>query len=173
LALALPTEGTPPFPGVIVIHDILAFSADLQRHCRRFADAGYAALAPDLYQGRNPGCVVKTLTSMATGVAGFCMGGGFALIAAADQSFAVAAPFLPHAKRLARHLEELGIEHELHIYEEAGRSFMNQLEGRLAPLGRHLPIHAFYEPHTEAKAWSKLLTFFGDRLAVPKPLDLS
>ena len=227
-ALALPTESTPPFPGVIVIHDIYGFSADLQRHCRRFADAGYAALAPDLYQGRNPGCVVKTLTSMATGegfayevidaarnvlaarddvdadrigVAGFCMGGGFALIAAADQSFAVAAPFygavpqkasrlqglcptiaqygaqdtpfLPHAKRLARHLEELGIEHELHIYEEAGHSFMNQLEGRLAPLGRHLPIHASYNPQTEAKAWAKLLAFFGDTLAIPKPPDLS
>jgi carboxymethylenebutenolidase len=59
-ALALPTEGAPPFPGVIVIHDILGFSADLKRRCRRFADAGYAALAPDLYQGRNPGCVMKT-----------------------------------------------------------------------------------------------------------------
>jgi carboxymethylenebutenolidase len=219
-ALALPAEGTPPFPGVVVIHDIYGFSADLRRHCQRFADAGYAALAPDLYRGRQPGCVVKTLSSMATGkgfayevidaarnvlaarddvdasrigVAGFCMGGGFALLAAADQSFAVAAPFygavpqkasrlqglcptiaqyggrdtafLPHAKRLARHLEELGIEHEVHVYEEAGHSFMNQLEGRLAPLGRHLPIHAAYEPHTEAKAWAKLLDFFERHMA--------
>jgi carboxymethylenebutenolidase len=187
-ALALPDAGNPPFPGVVVIHDIYGFSADLKRHCQRFADAGYAAIAPDLYKGGRPGCVVKTLTSMATGegfayevidaarnvlaarddvdanrigIAGFCMGGGFALIAAADQSFAVAAPFygavpnnasrleglcptiaqfgkkdtvfLPQAKRLARHLEELGIEHEVHIYEEAGHSFMNQLAGPLAP----------------------------------------
>jgi carboxymethylenebutenolidase len=221
-ALALPDEGDPPFPGVVVIHDIYGFSADLQRHCQRFADAGYAAIAPDLYQGRRPGCVVKTMTSMATGkgfayevidaarnvlgarddvaanrigVAGFCMGGSFALIAAADQSFAVAAPFygavphkasrlqglcptiaqfggqdtvfVPHAKRLARHLEELGIDHEVHIYEEAGHSFMNQLEGRLAPLGRHTPIHAFYNSATEAKAWEKLLDFFARHMPPP------
>ena len=69
-------------------------------------------------------------------------------------------PFLSHAKRLARHLEELGIEHEVHIYEDVGHSFMNQLEGRLAPLGRHTPIHAFYDPDTEAEAWSKVLDFF-------------
>ena len=214
-ALALPTCGAPPFPAVVVIHDILGFSRDLQRHCQRFADAGYVALAPDLFRGGKPGCVVKILTSMMTnkgfaydvidaarehlahrsdidanriGVAGFCLGGGFALIAAADQTFAVAAPFygavpkqgsrleglcptiaqfgaldrpfLSHAKRLARHLEELGIDHEVHIYDDVGHSFMNQLEGKLAPLSRHLPIHAFYDPATEAMAWDRLLDFF-------------
>ena len=214
-ALALPTTGTPPFPGVVVIHDIYGFSSDLQRHCQRFADAGYVAIAPDLYRGRNPACVVKTLRSMTTGkgfayevieatrqtlaarddvdakriaVAGFCMGGGFALLAAADQSYAVAAPFygavpykasrlqnlcptiaqygeidtvfLPHAERLARHLEELGVEHEVLIYENVGHSFMNRHEFGLAALGRHTPIRAFYDADTEAKAWSKLLDFF-------------
>jgi len=214
-ALAIPREGKPPFPGVVVIHDITGFSRDLHRHCERFADAGYVALGPDLYRGGRPACVVKTLTSaskgkgfgyevidaartmLATredvdsdriGVVGFCLGGGFALIAAADQTFAVAAPFygavpyrasrleglcptiaqyggqdtsfLPHAKRLAKHLEELGIEHEVHIYEEAGHSFMNQLAGPLAPLARYTPIRARYEPETEAKAWAKLLDFF-------------
>ena len=214
-ALALPSTGTAPFPGVVVIHDIYGFSADLQRHCQRFADAGYVAIAPDLYQGRNPACVVKTLRSMTTGkgfayevieatrqalaarddidakriaVAGFCMGGGFALLAAADQSYAVAAPFygavpykasrlenlcptlaqygemdtvfLPHAKRLAQHLEELGIEHEVIIYENVGHSFMNRHEFGLAALGRHTPMRAFYDADTETKAWSKLLDFF-------------
>jgi len=214
-ALAIPPEGKPPFPGVVVIHDIAGFSRDLRRHCERFADAGYVALGPDLYRGGRPTCVVKTLTSASKGkgfgydvidaartmlaaredvdsdrigVVGFCLGGGFALISAADQTFAVAAPFygavpyrasrleglcptiaqyggqdgpfLPHAKRLAKHLEELGIEHEVHIYEEAGHSFMNQLAGPLAPLARHTPIRARYEPETEAKAWAKLLDFF-------------
>jgi carboxymethylenebutenolidase len=213
--LALPDSDAGPFPGVVVIHDIYGFSTDLKRHCQRFAEAGYAAIGPDLYRGGRPGCVVKTLTSMLTnegfayevidaarrtlgarddvdaeriGVAGFCLGGGFALVAAADQAFAVAAPFygavpkhasrleglcptiaqfgaldtvyLSHAKRLARHLEELGVEHEVHVYEEAGHSFMNQLEGRLAPLGRHTPIRAFYDAETEALAWSRLLDFF-------------
>jgi carboxymethylenebutenolidase len=218
-ALAVP-DGDGPFSAVVVIHDIYGFTADLKRHCQRFADAGYVALGPDLYRGGRPGCVVKTLTSMSNGkgfayevidaarnalaarddvdpsriaVAGFCMGGGFALLAAADQTFAVAAPFygavpykasrlknlcptiaqfgaedtvfLPHAKRLASHLEELGIEHEVHIYEEAGHSFMNQLAGPLAPLGRYTPIRAYYDPQTEAVAWTKLLDFFNRHLS--------
>ena len=214
-ALALPDAGEPSFPGVVVIHDITGFSADLRRHCQRFADAGYVAIAPDLYHGRSPGCVVKTLSSMRTGkgfayevidatckvlaarqdvdanricVAGFCMGGGFALLAAANQTYAVAAPFygavpykasrldglcptiaqygaqdtvfLPHAQRLARHLEELGIDHEVHIYDDVGHSFMNQLAGPLARVGRYTPIRAYYDANTEAKAWTKLLDFF-------------
>jgi carboxymethylenebutenolidase len=213
--LALPDAGEVPFPGVVVIHDMFGFSPDLRRHCQRFADAGYAAIGPDLYRGRRPICVLKTLSSVATGdgfayrvidaaraflaaredvdadrigVVGFCMGGGFALIAAADQSFAVAAPFygavpkkasrlgglcptiaqygaadavyLSHAKRLARHLEELGVEHEVHIYEGVGHSFMNDHASRLADLARHTPIHAFYDPVTEGRAWAALLDFF-------------
>ncbi len=213
--LARPVSGDAPFPAVVVVHDILGSSADLRRHCERFADAGYVALGPDLYRGGRPACVIKTLTSMITNegfafdvidaarkalcerddvdpdriaVAGFCLGGGFALVAAADQAFAVAAPFygavpkrasrlrgicptiaqfgaldtvyLSHAKRLARHLEELGVEHEVHIYDDVGHSFMNQLEGKLATLGRHTPIRAFYDPATEALAWDRLLDFF-------------
>lgn len=216
-ALSLPEAAEPPFPAVVVLHDIYGFTNDLKRHCKRFADAGYAAIGPDLYRGGAPSCVVKVFQSMATNegfayeviaaarthlatrddvdetriaVAGFCMGGSFALIAAADQSFAVAAPFygavpkkaerlrgicptiaqfgqkdsvfLPHAKRLARHLEELGVQHEVLIYEDAGHSFMNQLEGRLAQLGRHTPIRAAYDPATEQKAWTALLTFLRD-----------
>lgn len=214
-ALAVPSEGTPPFPAVVVIHDIAGFSRDLRRHCQRFADAGYVALGPDLYRGGRPACVVNTLISASKGkgfaydvidaarrmlaaredvdrerigVVGFCLGGGFALIAAADQTFAVAAPFygavphraarleglcptiaqygaqdtpfLPHAHRLAKHLEELGIEHEVHIYEEVGHSFMNQLPRVATVVSRRLPIRARYEPETEAKAWAKLLGFF-------------
>ena len=218
-ALALPDASEPPFPGVVVIHDITGFSADLRRHCQRFADAGYVAIAPDLYHGRSPGCVVKTLSSMRTGkgfayevidatrevlaarqdvdanricVAGFCMGGGFALLAAANQTYAVAAPFygavphkasrldglcptiaqygaqdtvfLPHAQRLARHLEELDIDHEVHIYDDVGHSIMNQLAGPLAHVGRYTPLRAYYDANTEAKAWTKLLDFFDSHI---------
>lgn len=214
--LVVPQISKATFPGVVVIHDIVGFTPDLRRHCERFADAGYAAIGPDLYRGGHPSCVVKVLSSMATGsgfayrvvdaaraflaaradvdadrigVVGFCMGGGFALIAAADQSFAVAAPFygavpksasrlrgicptiaqygaedtvyLSHARRLASHLEELGIEHEVHIYEGVGHSFMNDhRDRRLARMARHTPIHAFYDPATEGRAWAALLDFF-------------
>jgi carboxymethylenebutenolidase len=59
--LALP-DGPPPaggWPAVIAIHDIMGFTPDIQRIARRFADSGYAALAPALYDGAGapPLCV--------------------------------------------------------------------------------------------------------------------
>lgn len=213
-ALALP-DAPGPHPGVVVIHDITGFRSDTKRHCRRFADAGYAAIAPDLYAGGQVGCVVRTLLSMKTnsgeayeviaaarehlaerddvdaarlGVTGFCMGGGFALIAAADDSYAVAAPFygvtpergrlrgicptlaqvgdrdtafVRHAKRLEKQLQALGVEHEILIHAGAGHSFMNDHPGRAAELfGRLPPMYAAYDAEVEAKAWDKLLDFF-------------
>ena len=219
-ALSVPQGDSSGRPAVVVIHDIYGFTPDLRRHCERFAEAGYVALGPDLYHGGSPACVVATLRSALKGkghgyqvidaaramlaarpdvdasrigVVGFCLGGGFALISAADQAFAVAAPFygavpnrasrlanlcptiaqyggedstfLPHAKRLARHLDEIGIEHEVHIYEEAGHSFMNK-HGAVAYLGRYTPMHARHVPETEAKAWAKLLDFFERHMPV-------
>ncbi len=217
-AIARP-EGNGPWPAVVVIHDLTGFGNDVRRHCDRFAEAGYLALAPDLYRGGNVACVVQTLKSMATekghafkvidaarravmersdvdaesvGVCGFCMGGGFALISAADQSFAVAAPFygsvpkaasrlrgicptiaqygtrdtafLSHGRRLSEHLQELGVEHEVLFHEGAGHSFANQLEGFSAIGGRYTPLRAEYNADAEAAAWAKLLAFFGKHL---------
>ncbi len=113
-----PGEG--PFPGVVVIHDLFGMKPDTGRHCMRFAEAGYVAIAPDLYDGGRAGCVVRTVLDMSgrpgktlpildavrrhlaerpdvdadrLGVIGFCMGGAFALLAGADHDYAVAAPF--------------------------------------------------------------------------------
>lgn len=215
VTLTLPS-GEGPFPGVVVIHDLLGFRPDTERHCRRFAEAGYAAIAPDLYGGGSPGCVVRTLLSMRSGagealrvlratrqllasrdevdadrigITGFCMGGGFALLAAADDTYGVAAPFygavpgdaerlrgicptlaqygendrafVRHGQRLARHLEELGVEHEVLFHPGVGHSFMNDHDDPLFRLsGRLPPMYAAYDEATEAEAWRRLLDFF-------------
>ena len=117
--LSLP-DGSGPFPGVVVVHDLTGFRADTRRHCTRLAAEGFAAAAPDLYASGRPRCVVQTVTSLLRGkgrglelieatrkalaghpevdgsrigIIGFCMGGGFALLAAADGPYAVAGPF--------------------------------------------------------------------------------
>lgn len=48
--LVLP-DGVGPYPAVIVIQEIWGVDDQIRGVCRRFAQAGYAALAPDLYTG--------------------------------------------------------------------------------------------------------------------------
>jgi len=202
-----------------VIHDVLGASADARRHCERFAEAGYVALAPDLYDGGRMACVVRTMLDgmrgrgptfavldavrahlarmpevdpERLGVVGFCMGGGFALLAAADHHYAVAAPFygqvprsrerlegicptlaqfgardrvfVGHAARLSEHLEALGVEHEVLVHEGVGHSFMNHHDSLSFSLGRHTPMHAAYDAPTEAVAWRRVLDFFAEHM---------
>ncbi|MGH7263801.1 MAG: dienelactone hydrolase family protein, partial [Candidatus Rokuibacteriota bacterium] len=48
---ARPRTGAP-CAGVVVVHEAFGLNADIQRVCERLAGDGYAALAPDLYDGR-------------------------------------------------------------------------------------------------------------------------
>ncbi|MEO1268274.1 MAG: dienelactone hydrolase family protein [Myxococcota bacterium] len=215
-------EGAAPgdrLPAVVVIHDITGFRDDTHRHCRRFAEAGYVAIAPDLYGGGAVGCIVSTLTSMGRGrgwaytiiraararlakrpevaaerigITGFCMGGEFALLSAADDAYAVAAPFygfVPrkaerlegicptigqfgaqdimlwgHASRLSKHLKALGVEHDVLVHEGVGHSFMNNHTDPLFALAAYTPMRGGYDAATEAKAWDAMLAFFNAHL---------
>ena len=113
--LALP-DGRGPFPAVVVIHEAYGLNEHIRDVTRRFAGAGFAALAADLFTGRNrvicmtrfmagmlAGSVNRfgiddlksTLTYLAKlpevdprrlGAIGFCMGGGFAVAWACTDS---------------------------------------------------------------------------------------
>ncbi len=54
------------WPAILAIHDIVGFSADIRRITRRFAENGYAALAPALYDGAGAPvlCVVRTVRDL-------------------------------------------------------------------------------------------------------------
>jgi carboxymethylenebutenolidase len=96
-----------PHPGVVVIHERDGLSPTLLRTCQRFAEEGYAALAPDLYWrsgGANPDKFMEQLEAMQreetvadlaravdvlraagapkVGLSGFCRGGTWAFMAA-------------------------------------------------------------------------------------------
>jgi carboxymethylenebutenolidase len=113
--LATP-DGTGPHPGVVVIHEAYGLNDHIKDVTRRFADAGYAALAVDLFAGRNRAlCMARYMTGMLLGsvnrygvddlksaltvlakmkivdahrlgAVGFCMGGGFAIAWACTDS---------------------------------------------------------------------------------------
>ena len=46
-------EGEGPFPGLVIIHEVFGLTENIKHWAQRFADAGYAALAVDLFTGRN------------------------------------------------------------------------------------------------------------------------
>ncbi len=113
--LALP-EGPAPHPGVVVIHEAFGLNDHIRDVSRRFANAGYVALAVDLFTDRNRTvCMTRymaglllgsvnrygildlksALTHLARmpevdakrmGAIGFCMGGGFAVAWACTDS---------------------------------------------------------------------------------------
>lgn len=115
--LALPPGGTGP--GLIVIQEWWGLESSLAHTTDHFAAAGFVALAPDLYGGEtthDPDEALKLMQSLpmeqaardlggavdfllghdavtgsAVGAVGFCMGGGFVLVLAAQQGRKVAA----------------------------------------------------------------------------------
>ena len=113
--LATP-DGTGPHPAVVVIHEAYGLTDNIRSIARRFADAGYAALAVDLFAGRNRAiCMARYMAGMLggsvnrygiddlkgaltflakreevdphrMGAIGFCMGGSFAIAWACTDS---------------------------------------------------------------------------------------
>ena len=112
--VATPT-GPGPFPGVVVVHDAYGLGNDIRAQADWLAEAGYLAIAPDLFRGRGQfACMVSIMRDErdrsgptfddieaartwltgrpdctgTIGVIGFCLGGGIALMLAPDRGFA-------------------------------------------------------------------------------------
>ena len=213
-------SGPGPWPGVVVLHDITGPGADLRAITDRFATAGYLALAPDLYsRGGRLRCLKAVFEALRAGqgqaladidsaravlaqrpdctgqvaVVGFCMGGGFALLAASS-GFRAAAPYygpLPAesaldgacpvvasyggrdrplagaATRLRTALSARGIVHDVKEYPGAAHGFANRLLP--GPLNRIGCVIGFGYDHDAAEdAWTRVLAFFAEHLRGPE-----
>jgi carboxymethylenebutenolidase len=221
--LAVPPVGPGPWPGVVVIHEITGLNADIRQKADELAAHGYLALAPDLYGGKfwvrcirsafvqlqagdgpafsaldaarrflaaRPDCTGKT------GVIGFCMGGGFALLCAPREGFDVASvnygPVPKDAERalagacpivgsyggrdrmgtagpesLQRALAVLEVPHDVMVYPGSGHRFMTRTTGPTAVLAKL--GHMTFQPADAADAWQRIYRFFGTHLAAPQP----
>ncbi|MBW2242375.1 MAG: dienelactone hydrolase family protein [Deltaproteobacteria bacterium] len=219
--LALPEAAEQPAPALLVIHEIIGLGDDMRSITERFAEAGYVALAPNLYSGSGPRplCVMRTLRTLAKregpalaslesarawlaerpevdasriGVAGFCMGGGFALMLAVRAPLGAAAVFYgdvpkraedldgtcpvvggfgardrvfgPAGERLKGMLDELGVDHDVVLYPEAGHSYMSHHGPILSRLGALSPMRTGYDDEAARDSWRRMLAFFNRHL---------
>lgn len=214
--------GAGPWPAVLAIHEIFGVTDDLRRQVDRLAAAGFLTLGVDLYSdGGFRRCVVSTVRDMIggnrdgramadiaaaraylaehadstgkVGVIGFCLGGGFALLAAgtgfdaaapnygqlpknAEQVLAGACPIVASyggrdvslrgaAAKLDKTLTRLQVPHDVKEYPAAGHSFLNQTYFGPAPLaGLQRVIGLGPEPEAAADAWSRIESFFDEHL---------
>jgi carboxymethylenebutenolidase len=124
---ALPAS-PPPWPGIVVVMEGDGMKPQLLRVCERLAAEGYAVAAPDLYWrfgGSNPEAGaemfgqlrhddgradivevvgrLRGLGASTVGITGFCMGGGYAYLAAiSGVDVDAAAPF--YGAGIAQHM---------------------------------------------------------------------
>jgi carboxymethylenebutenolidase len=213
--------GPGPHPGVVLIHDAFGLSKDTKDITDRFGREGYLALSPDLYsRGGMRRCVRRVFSDMFAhqgrtfddieasrsllaerpdcsgriGIAGFCMGGGFALVAA-SRGFEASAPYygqLPKnlsvlddacpvvasfgkkdfglrgaAAKLETALTERGIPHDVKEYPDASHGFANKID-TVAPVNLLLKVVGFTYHHESAEdAWRRVTSFFGEHLQQP------
>ncbi len=192
----------PPWPGIVVVMEGDGMKPQLLRECQRLAAEGYAVAAPDLYWrfgGSNPegggnyfgqlhhadgrADIVEVVSRLrgfgasTVGIVGFCMGGGYAYMAAVS-GVDVDAAVSFYGGGIAQHLgdpycpllcffggrdewvprDEIALVENSHpgqviVYEEAGHGFMR--DGSSS-----------FDDAAASDAWARLLEFFAMHLRV-------
>lgn len=213
--LALPEGGSGP--GVVVIQEWWGLTSHIAEVANRLAGEGFVALAPDLFGGvtthdadeagklmqdlpvdqaaRDLGGAVDYLlhhdavTSSTVGAVGFCMGGGFVLVLAAQQGdkigaavafYAVLGEDYPSFENFSApvlgHFGEQDAFQSTEAVQELAATIERQTGRR--PDFRFYPAgHAFfndenllgtYDPEQAAKAWNATVDFLREHLGVPQ-----
>lgn len=204
--LALPPSGSGP--GVIVIQEWWGLVSHIADVTNRLAAQGYVALAPDLYGGTTThdsdeadelmqklpvadaardlsGAVDfllahQAVTSSAVGAVGFCMGGGFVLVLAAQQGdrISAAVPFygvlsgdFPDFSTLTAPVQGHYGEHDEFFPADKARELASTIErqsGRAPEFHFYPAGHAFfndenlldtYDAEQAGIAWTRTLEF--------------
>jgi carboxymethylenebutenolidase len=222
--LATPS-GRGPFPGVLMIHEAFGLNDQIRAHADRLARAGYLTLAVDLFSdGGARHCLVSTMRSMMTGsgrvftdlatarswlatsplstgrtgVIGFCMGGGFALLVARDGFDAASVNYgrLPRdlegalrgacpivanfggkdktlkgaAEKLETALDNLGIENSVKEFPTAGHSFLNETDEGPALFRPLMRVMGIGpDPASSPEAWQRIEDHFARHLKAGTP----
>ena len=198
--------GPGPHPGLVVVQEWWGLNDHIKDVADRFAAEGYVAFAPDLYEGvvttdptkagelmqrLDQNKALQTLNGAVEflkgqeavnpdrlAVAGFCMGGSFALLLPChNKSLKAAAPFYGDVppddvlKNLSAPILFIGAENDFWITQDK----MDRLKEALAKFGKEGEVkvykgvgHAFfndtrpdaYDKEAAEDAWRRVLDFF-------------
>lgn len=208
--------GDGPWPGVVVVHDAIGYGPDIAATAARVAAAGYLTITPNLFsRGGRIRCVKRVFSEAVRGqgrafddvlaardhlrempqctgaiaIAGFCMGGQFALLLGPG-NFGAAAPFYgtPLPKSVTDTLDPScpvvasfgrrdpmgvgapatlraavaakGVAADIKVYPRAGHSFANQLPAQ----GFARIIGFNYDAEATDDAWRRVFAFFAEHL---------
>jgi carboxymethylenebutenolidase len=209
-----------PWPGVVMLHEGWGIDDVLRRHADRLASAGYIVYAPDLlgegswlrcvrsmfraFQARagKPFELIESCRSQLrrdtdctgkVGVIGFCMGGAFALLLAAegydatsvnygmvpsdiDELAARSGPIVASyggrdwttkgVPALREALSKHHVPHDVEVYPMAGHCFLNDKQNGPLPFRPIAKLaHAGPEPTSAADAWRRIEAFFAEHLS--------
>ena len=211
---------TGPWPGVVMVHEVFGVDDVTRRQADRLAKAGYLTVVPDLYSaGGAIRCLKATFGALKArrgrafqdieaartwlttqpdctgrvGIIGFCMGGGFALVAAtrgfdassvnygklpeeAEVALQGACPVVASygardralkgaAATLESALTWLGVEHDVKEYPTANHSFLNDATNGPLVLRPLLKIAGIGpDPVAAPDAWARIEAFFAKHL---------
>lgn len=207
--LAVPESGEGP--GVVVIQEWWGLTPHIAQLTDRFAAEGFVALAPDLYGGATTHDAAEaremaqglpadraardlagaldlvlghaSVTSATAGVVGFCMGGGFALVLAAQQGdrvgavvpfYGVPEPDTDFGALTAPVLGHFG-EHDTAVPLDGVRAVAARIEeqsGKRPEVHVYPAGHAFvndegptHDPESADLAWGRTVEFLRERLS--------
>ena len=203
--------------GMVVIHEIFGRQPEIDQVVVRFAESGYAAVAPDLFSAGKLPCIRGVMRAMQqredtapvrqalrardwlcaqagipenkVGLIGFCFGGMFALAAGAGFG-AVSSNYgevsSTEAMRgigpviacyggrdrsmrgrdalLRKRLAGLGITPEVHVYPDAGHSFLTDGHHPIARALSWPAMHMGFHEQSARDAWPKIMDFFARTL---------
>jgi carboxymethylenebutenolidase len=115
-----------------------------------FAVAGYRCLFPAPYCGETPQ-TAEELRRVCPVVAGF---------GELDK------PFVEKGRRLERHLESLGVPHDVKFHPGGRHAYMNDhgLGPVMSSIVKGPPLYAAYDETAAEDSWRRMLAFFAEHL---------
>ena len=155
--------------------------------------SGEGLIAERIEDARRWLIVEAGLDARRVGVIGFCLGGGLALavgpaFGAVSTNYGAVPPaevlrgsppvigcyggrdrvFRKNAERMPKHLAQVGVEAEAHLFPSVGHSFLTHGDHPLVKVGTWPLFEIRWDPEVAEEGWAKIMAFFDRHLGASR-----